>query len=55
MSLLEELRAALGDAAVLEGAAMGARPASDMSLTGTSLPRALEDGSVAKGCAKLFE
>ena len=41
MSLLAELRAALGEGAVLEGAAMGARPGSDMSLTGTSLPRAL--------------
>lgn len=41
MSLLDDLRAALGDAAVLEGAAMGTKPGSDMSLTGTSLPRAL--------------
>ena len=41
MTLLAELRAALGDNAVLEGEAMGARPASDMSLTGTSLPRAM--------------
>jgi len=41
MSLIAELRAALGDGAVLEGEAMGARPASDMSLTGTSPPRAL--------------
>ncbi|MFO1133283.1 MAG: FAD-binding oxidoreductase [Hyphomicrobiales bacterium] len=41
MSLIAELRAALGEGAVLEGEAMGARPASDMSLTGTSLPRAL--------------
>lgn len=41
MSLLNDLRAALGDTAVLEGEAMGPRPGSDMSLTGTSLPRAL--------------
>ena len=41
MSLIDELRQALGDTAVLEGEAMGARPASDMSLTGTSLPRAV--------------
>ena len=41
MSLLDELRAALGHSAVLEGEAMGARPGSDMSLTGMSLPRAL--------------
>jgi FAD/FMN-containing dehydrogenase len=41
MSLLAELRAALGASSVLEGEAMGARPASDMSLTGTSLPRAV--------------
>ncbi|MEI7599734.1 MAG: FAD-binding oxidoreductase [Aestuariivirga sp.] len=41
MSLLADLRAALGDGAVLEGEAMGQRPGSDMSLTGTSLPRAL--------------
>jgi len=41
MSLLADLRAALGDAAVLEGEAMGAKPSSDMSLTGTSPPRAL--------------
>ncbi len=41
MSLIADLRKALGDAAVLEGEAMGARPASDMSLTGTALPRAL--------------
>jgi FAD/FMN-containing dehydrogenase len=41
MSLLDELRAALGEAAVREGPEMGARPGSDMSLTGTSQPRAL--------------
>ncbi|PZF75108.1 FAD-binding oxidoreductase [Aestuariivirga litoralis] len=41
MSLLADLRAALGDAAVLEGEAMGAKSSSDMSLTGTSPPRAL--------------
>lgn len=41
MSLLDELRAALGNSAVLEGEAMGARPGSDMSLTGTALPRAV--------------
>jgi FAD/FMN-containing dehydrogenase len=41
MSLLAELRAALGDAAVLEGGAMGQKPGSDMSLTGTALPRAV--------------
>lgn len=41
MSLIGDLRKALGDAAVLEGAAMGARPASDMSLTGNTPPRAL--------------
>ena len=41
MSLADELRKALGDTAVLEGESMGARPASDMSLTGNSLPRAL--------------
>ena len=41
MSLIAELRAALGDSAVFEGEAMGAKPSSDMSLTGTALPRAL--------------
>ena len=41
MSLIAKLRAALGDSAVLEGAAMGAKPASDMSLTGNTPPRAL--------------
>lgn len=41
MSLMADLRAALGDSAVLEGEAMGAKPASDMSLTGSSPPRAL--------------
>ena len=41
MSLLDELRATLGDGAVLEGEAMGTRPGSDMSLTGTALPRAV--------------
>ena len=41
MNLADELRKALGDTAVLEGESMGARPASDMSLTGNSLPRAL--------------
>ena len=41
MSLIDDLRSALGDAAVLESGAMGARPASDMSLTGNTPPRAL--------------
>ena len=41
MTVLDDLRKALGDSAVREGAAMGARPGSDMSLTGTALPRAL--------------
>ena len=41
MSLIDDLRAALGDAAVLDGADIGARHRSDMSLTGTSLPRAV--------------
>ena len=41
MSLIDDLRTALGDAAVREGTEMGARPGSDMSLTGTSLPRAV--------------
>ncbi|MFN4141595.1 FAD-binding oxidoreductase [Aestuariivirga sp.] len=41
MNLLDDLRAALGGSAVLEGEAMGAAPASDMSYTGRSLPRAL--------------
>jgi FAD/FMN-containing dehydrogenase len=41
MSLLDDLRQALGDTAVLEGQAMGDGPRSDMSLTGTSLPRAV--------------
>ncbi len=40
MSLLDDLRAALGDAAVLEGAGLAAR-ASDMSYTGNAPPRAL--------------
>ena len=51
MSLLDELRAALGHSAVLEGEAMGARPGSDMSLTGMSLPRALIRPWLA--CAKM--
>jgi FAD/FMN-containing dehydrogenase len=41
MSLLDELRAALGCSAVLEADAMGARSASDMSYTGNTPPRAL--------------
>ncbi len=41
MSLLEDLRAALGAAAVLEKDALSARAVSDMSLTGNAAPRAL--------------
>jgi FAD/FMN-containing dehydrogenase len=41
MSLLDDLRAALGAAAVLEKEAMGAGAVSDMSLTGTAAPMAL--------------
>ena len=41
MSLLEDLRAALGPAAVLEGQEMGTKPASDMSYTGNTPPRAV--------------
>ncbi len=41
MSLLADLRALLGEGAVLEGDAMGAAPSSDMSYTGNALPRAL--------------
>ena len=41
MSLLEDLRAALGPAAVLEGQEMGSKPASDMSYTGNTPPRAV--------------
>ena len=41
MSLLDDLRAALSPSAVHEGEAMDARPASDMSGTGTAAPRAL--------------
>lgn len=41
MSLMSALKAALGEDGVLEGDAMGRKPTGDMSLTGTSLPRAL--------------
>jgi FAD/FMN-containing dehydrogenase len=41
VSLVAELKAALGGGAVLEGEAMGRKPFGDMSQTGTSLPRAL--------------
>ena len=41
MSLMSALKAALGEDGVLEGDAMGRKPFGDMSLTGTSLPRAL--------------
>jgi FAD/FMN-containing dehydrogenase len=41
MSLLAELRAALGDGAVLEADTIGARSTSDMSYTGNAPPRAL--------------
>jgi FAD/FMN-containing dehydrogenase len=41
MSLLADLRAALGDGAVLAGEAMAVRPAWDMSGTGTRAPAAL--------------
>ena len=51
MSLLDELRSALGNAAVLEGGAMGEKPSSDMSLTGTTPPRALIRPWLA--CAKM--
>lgn len=51
MSLIADLRAALGDSAVLEGPAMGARPASDMSLTGNTPPRALIRPRTTEGVA----
>lgn len=41
MTLLNNLRRLLGENGVLEGEAMGAAPASDMSYSGNSLPRAL--------------
>lgn len=41
MSLIDDLRKALGPSAVREGEAMGAKPASDMSGTGNAAPRAL--------------
>ena len=41
MSLIDALTAVLGEGGVLEGDAMGRKPFGDMSLTGTSLPRAL--------------
>lgn len=41
MSLLADLRAALGEAGVLDGTAMGEKPRSDMSGTGSALPLAL--------------
>ena len=41
MSILDDLRAALGSSAVLEGEALSARPVSDMSGTGAARPRAL--------------
>ena len=41
MSLLEDLRSALGEGGVIAGEALAARTTSDMSGTGTSLPRAV--------------
>ena len=41
MTLLDDLKTLLGDNAVLDGEAMGQGPASDMSYTGHSRPRAL--------------
>jgi FAD/FMN-containing dehydrogenase len=41
VNIIEALRAALGDASVLEGAAIGERHASDRSATGTGPPRAV--------------
>ena len=41
MTLLQNLRAALGDGAVLTGAEIGARYTSDMSATGTVAPLAV--------------
>ena len=41
MSLLDQLRAALGDAAVLTGGDIGVRYHSDMSATGTAAPLAV--------------
>ncbi|WP_421695516.1 FAD-binding oxidoreductase [Aestuariivirga sp.] len=41
MSLLEDLRSALGEGGVIEGETLAARTTSDMSGTGTSLPRAV--------------
>jgi FAD/FMN-containing dehydrogenase len=41
MSLVAALKAVLGEDGVLEGNAMGMKPLGDMSVTGTSLPRAV--------------
>ena len=41
MNLIDALTAVVGEGGVLEGDAMGRKPFGDMSLTGTSLPRAL--------------
>ena len=41
MSLIGALKAVLGEDGVLEGDAMGMKPLGDMSVTGTSLPRAV--------------